>query len=60
MKPGDLVRCKRHPETNSIGVVVDIAWDGTPVIFYGVPDKDWGEETIWEMVGDLELIYEAR
>ena len=53
------MKCLRHPETNSIGVVVDTAWDGTPVIFYGVPDKDWGEETIWEMMGDLELIYET-
>jgi hypothetical protein len=50
-------------------VVVDIAWDGTPVIFYGVPDKEWGPtgradgtdgHTIWELQEDVELIYESR
>ena len=69
MKQGDLVRRLRHPETNSIGVVVDTAWDGTPVIFYGVPDKEWGPtgpadgtdgHNIWELEEDVELIYESR
>ena len=47
---------------------MDTAWDGTPVIFYGVPDKDWGPlgsadgtdcHTIWELQEDVELIYET-